>query len=293
MTSKQKGITALIISAFGFALMGVFVRLADSYGEYISSFQKSFFRNIVAGVMAGVMFAIEARKTPISIPKNGWGVLVLRSVLGTVGIFGHFYALSHIPLGDACMLNKLSPFATVLACAMFLGEKLHVRQVLAIVGAFLGAVFVIKPGFHYSQLGTLPALAGLIGGIGAGGAYACLRKLGILKMNASFIILFFSIFSTLATVPFLIFDYHPMTLMQVVILLAAGVSATMGQFGVTLAYRFAQSRDIAVYDYTNIIFGTMLGFIVFDQVPDLWSWLGIVLILFMGFVMHLHGRKSD
>ncbi len=291
MTNKQKGIMALVVSAFGFALMGAFVRLADSYGEHVSSFQKSFFRNIVAAVVAGVMFAIEARKTPVSIPKNGWFVLVLRSVLGTVGIFGHFYALSNIPLGDACMLNKLSPFATVLACAMFLGEKLHARQILAITGAFLGAMFVVKPGFHYSQLGALPALAGLIGGIGAGGAYACLRKLGMLKMNASFIILFFSIFSTLATVPFLIFDYHPMTFMQVAILLAAGITATVGQFGVTLAYRFAQSRDVAVYDYTNIIFGTILGFMIFDQLPDVWSWVGVSLILVMAFVMHLHGKR--
>ncbi len=292
MTGNQKGIAALVTSAFGFAVMGAFVHLADFYGGYISSFQKSFFRNIVAVVVAGVLFTVEIKKTKILIPKKGWGILVLRAVLGTVGIFGNFYALSHIPLGDACMLNKLSPFAAVLACWIFLGEKLHVRQALAIAGAFIGAVFVVKPGFHYSELGTFPALAGFAGGIAAGGAYACLRQLGVLKMNASFIILFFSVFSTLSSVPFMIFDFHPMTFMQVVILLGAGVMATIGQFGVTLAYRYAPSRDIAVYDYTNVVFAAVLGFFVFNQLPDIWSWAGIVLILLMAFILNLSHRKS-
>ena len=284
-------------SAFGFALMGMFVRLADDFGGAIPFTQKSFFRNLVAVVVAGGVFLRASGRAGarpsreelgrVAFPQGRmpWWTLVWRSVFGTIGIFGNFYALSHIPLGDACMLNKLSPFAAVVASWLLLGERVTVRQGVAVAIAFVGAMFVVKPGFALAGE-TTAALAGLAGGISAGLAYTCVRRLGILKVDPSFIVLFFSCFSTLVTVPFLVFDYHPMTWAQVATLFGAGISATAGQFGITAAYRFAQPRELAVYDYTNVVFAALLGFAVFGQVPDLFSWLGIAIIVAMGFAIH-------
>jgi len=276
-------------SAFGFALMGMFVRLADDFGGAIPFTQKSFFRNVVAAVVAGVLFwrAVRKEEAPRGsgvLAASAWMPLVLRSIFGTIGIFGNFYALSHIPLGDACMLNKLSPFAAVAASWLLLGERVTLRQGVAVSIAFVGAMFVVKPGFAMAGE-TTAALAGLAGGISAGLAYTCVRRLGILKVEPSFIVLFFSCFSTLATLPFLVFDYHPMTWAQVATLFGAGISATVGQFGITAAYRLAQPRELAVYDYTNVVFAALLGFAVFGQVPDLFSWLGIAIIVAMGFAI--------
>ena len=280
-------------SAFGFALMGMFVRLADDVGGAIPFTQKSFFRNLVAVVVAGGLFLRvcgrssreERRRVALPHDRMAWWPLVWRSVFGTIGIFGNFYALSHIPLGDACMLNKLSPFAAVVASWLLLGERVTVRQGVAVVIAFVGAMFVVKPGFALAGE-TAAAFAGLAGGISAGLAYTCVRRLGILKVEPSFIVLFFSCFSTLVTVPFLVFDYHPMTWAQVATLLGAGVAATAGQFGITAAYRLAQPRELAVYDYTNVVFAALLGFAVFGQVPDLFSWIGIAIIVAMGIFMN-------
>ena len=276
-------------SAFGFALMGMFVRLADDFGEAIPFTQKSFFRNLVAVVVAGVVFSLKRREGAFRgsgiVVASAWWPLVWRSIFGTIGIFGNFYALSHIPLGDACMLNKLSPFAAVVASWLLLGERVTLRQGVAVVVAFVGAMLVVKPGFALAGE-TTAAFAGLAGGIAAGLAYTCVRRLGILKVEPSFIVLFFSSFSTLVTVPFLVFDYHPMTWSQVAILFGAGVSATAGQFGITAAYRLARPRELAVYDYTNVVFAVLLGFAVFGQVPDLFSWLGIAIIVSMGLLMN-------
>ena len=278
--------------------MGMFVRLADDFGGAVSPFQKSFFRNIVAVAVAGALFAMsrrEAARSPLprdvaprgsgTLAASLWWPLVWRSIFGTIGIFGNFYALSHIPLGDACMLNKLSPFAAVVASWLLLSERVTARQGVAVAIAFIGAMFVVKPGFALAGE-TTAALAGLVGGVSAGLAYTCVRRLGILKVEPSFIVLFFSAFSTLATLPFLIFDYHPMTGAQVAILFGAGVTATIGQFGITAAYRFARPREIAVYDYANVAFAAMLGFLVFGQVPDAFSWLGIAIIVAMGVWMN-------
>ena len=266
-------------------MMGMFVRLADDFGGAIPFTQKSFFRNLVAVVVAGAVFCRTGGRGLLPRGRASWGPLVWRSVFGTIGIFGNFYALSHIPLGDACMLNKLSPFAAVVASWLLLGERVTLRQGVAVAIAFVGAMFVVKPGFALAGE-TTAALAGLAVGIAAGLAYTCVRRLGILKVEPSFIVLFFSGFSTLVTVPFLVFDYHPMTWAQVATLFGAGVAATAGQFGITAAYRLAQPRELAVYDYTNVVFAALLGFAVFGQVPDVFSWLGIAIIVSMGFAIH-------
>ena len=101
-----------------------------------------------------------------------------------------------------------------------------------------------------------------------------------------FIIFAFSLFSSLAAIPFMLVHFDPMTVTQVVILFGAGVGAAIGQFGVTLAYGYAAPREIAVYDYTNILFTAAFGFLFFSQIPDLWSIAGFAIILFAAFRLH-------
>lgn len=287
-SSLRKGVLFLVTSAFGFAMMGMFVHLADFHGGYVSAIQKSFFRNLVALIFAAVLYFRSFRgdgaaERRASLSAKGWTLLCARSVFGTVGIFGNFYALSHMPVADALMLNKLSPFFTVLFSWLFIRERISIRQALCLAGAFTGAVFVVKPGF--GPVAFLPAFCGVAGGLGAGAAYTCLRELGLMKISGTFIVLFFSGFSTLASVPFMLFDFNPMTAAQVLILTGAGLSAALGQFAVTAAYRFAEARRIAVWDYTNILFGAVFGFLVFGQIPDGWSVLGFALVLTMALLL--------
>ena len=77
-----------------------------------------------------------------------------------------------------------------------------------------------------------------------------------------------------------------MTWLQTGVLLAAGASAALGQFGITWGYRFAEPRQVAVYDYTGIIFAALLGFLAFGQIPDLFSIAGFAVIIGMGLVLH-------
>jgi drug/metabolite transporter (DMT)-like permease len=175
------------------------------------------------------------------------------------------------------MLNKLAPFFTVAFSWVFLGERLRLAQGACLAGALLGAACVVKPGF--AAVSMFPALCGLAGGISAGGAYACVHALGRRQVDPRLIVLFFSAFSCLAAVPFMVADFAPMTLPQVGALIGAGATAAMGQFGVTAAYRFAEPRSIAAWDYTNILFAALFGLLLFGQIPDAWSVLGFVAIV--------------
>lgn len=115
------------------------------------------------------------------------------------------------------MLNKMSPFFAILFGILILKERINLFQGLCVVAAFIGTLFVIKP--TPSNLACFPALIGLLGGLGAGIAYTCVRALGMKGVKGSFIVFFFSAFSCVVTLPYLIFRYHPMTLQQLGILL--------------------------------------------------------------------------
>lgn len=292
MTEPQKeskriyGIICIIISAFCFAWMSTFVRMA---GE-LPSTQKAFFRNLVALFFALIMLKKEHIPFRCHDRKN-LPALFIRSSLGALGILGNFYAVDHLVLSDASMLNKMSPFFAVLFSFIFLKERLTLFQGMTVLTAFIGSLFVIKPSF--SNLSSLPAFAGLFGGIMAGAAYTAVRYAGSHGEKGAFIVAFFSGFSTLFFAPFLIFDYHPMSLKQLLILLGAGLAAAGGQFSITAAYTYAPAKEISVYDYTQLIFTTAIGFLLFSDKPDLFSWIGYIIIVSTAFASFQYNRKHS
>ncbi|CCX73212.1 putative uncharacterized protein [Dorea sp. CAG:105] len=285
MESKKryKGIICIIMSAFCFALMSFFVRMAGD----LPPIQKSFFRNFVAAIFAGII--LMKNGVSFHCKKENLGYMLGRSICGTIGILCNFYAVDHLVLADASMLNKMSPFFAVIFSYFLLKEKITVPQGLFVIGAFVGSLFVIKPTF--SNMDLLPSLIGLCGGIGAGAAYTMVRKLGERGEKGPFIVFFFSTFSCVVTLPWLLFDYHPMSLAQIGILLFAGLSAAGGQFSITAAYCYAPAREISVYDYSQIIFSAGLGFFFFEQIPDLLSWIGYAVICLMAVAMFLYNNR--
>lgn len=283
MKKQYKGIFYIILSAFCFSLMDMFVRMSGD----LPSIQKSFFRNIVAAVFGCILVLKE--KDSFQWKKGSGKYLILRSLFGTLGILCNFYAIDHLALADASMLNKMSPFFVVIFSFLFLKEKVTAAQILLVMGAFGGSLFVVKP--TVSNLDLIPSLIGLLGGLGAGAAYTMVRKLGTVGVKGPFIVFFFSTFSCVITLPWLIFDYHAMTLWQVLVLLLAGLCAAGGQFAITAAYCYAPASEISIYDYTKVIFSMILGFVMFQQIPDFYSWVGYVIICLMAVLMFFYNKK--
>ncbi|MGN0159729.1 MAG: DMT family transporter [Brotaphodocola sp.] len=284
MNQKYKGIICILISAACFALMNVFVRLSGD----LPSMQKSFFRNLVAFFFA--LFMMKKNHVGFSGDKKNLLLLIGRSSFGLIGILCNFYAVDHLVMADASMLNKMSPFFAILFSYILLKEKVSLKQAAAVAGAFIGSLLIIKPtGFN---LANMPALIGLMGGLGAGIAYTFVRILGTRGEKGAFIVCFFSGFSTLVLLPVMIFHFTPMTMRQVGILLMAGLAAAGGQFGVTAAYTYAPAKEISVFDYTQILYSALFGFILFGQVPDVLSWIGYAIICGMGIWMFLQQKKA-
>lgn len=282
MSNQIKGILCILSAAFFFALMTVLVRLAGD----LPTMEKALFRNGVALVVSVVILLRSKEK--IVIQKTTVRDLFFRAAFGTIGLICNFYAIDHMNISDANMLNKLSPFFAILMSIFILKEKAKKMDWIVVVIAFAGAMFVVKPGFSMT---AFPGIIGFIGGFGAGVAYTFVRKLGKNGVKGPLIVFFFSAFSTLVCLPFAIIQYEPMNWKQFLFLLFAGIAATGGQLSITAAYTFAPAKDISVYDYTQVIFAAIFGFFIFAQKPDVLSVIGYVLIIGVAVFKFLYDKK--
>lgn len=284
MNKKNKAILCILISAFSFSIMSLCVRLAGD----LPAIQKAFFRNLVA---AGVAFVLLKKSGGgFSFKKENLPFLLMRAIFGTIGIFCNFYAISHMVLSDASMLNKLSPFFVLIFSYLFLKEKLSPFQGIAIVIAFIGSMLIIKPTFYFTEI--IPAVSGFVGGLTAGAAYTCVRYLGIRGERGPFIVFFFSVFSCLAALPYMVLFYEPMQPLQLLALLGAGLGAAGGQFGITAAYKYAPAKEISIYDYSMIIFAAIWSALFFGELPDRYSVVGYILIFAMSFAMFWYNNHQ-
>ncbi len=284
MNQKNKGIILIIMSAFFFALMNMMVRMAGD----LPSIEKSFFRNFVAAIVA--VITMKQQHIRFKLPEGQLAPLLARSIFGTLGILCNFYAIDHLLLADASILNKLSPFFAIIFSFLILKEKIEPFPALCVLTAFVGSLFVIKPGI--GAVSSMPALIGMCGGMCAGIAYTFVRVLGSRGVKGPYIVFFFSTFSCLVTAPYLIFRYAPMTLNQFLCLILAGIFATGGQFTITAAYTYAPAKSISIYDYSQIIFSTVLGFIFLGQIPDTLSFIGYAIIILASIAMFLFNQRK-
>lgn len=285
LSNRARGVLCILCAALCFSCMSAFVRLAGD----LPTMEKAFFRNFIAAIL--VFAVIRKERIPLRIEKGRRLFVLLRCVFGTAGLVLNFYAIDRLNLADANMLNKLSPFFAIVFSWFLLKEKLRPAQAAAVVGAFLGALLIIKP--TGANLRLLPALAGFFGGMGAGAAYTCLRKAAQQGVHGRLIVFCFSCFSCLFTLPFIAVDFVPPTGKQLLLLLLCGLCGAGGQFAITAAYTFAPAREISVYDYTQVIFSAILGYYLFEQTPDALSFLGYAVIIAMAVFNYVYNNRSD
>lgn len=262
--------------------MAMFVKLSGD----ISSIQKTLIRNGVSMIIA-FGFVIYYKASLFGKMENQ-KYLLLRSVLGAIGVILSFYAIDHLVLSDADMLNKMSPFVTIIFAAVFLKEYVMRFQVMSIIVAFLGALFIIKPSFN---IDTIPYLAGILSAVFAGGAYTVLRVLGNREQFYT-VVFYFSVFTTVVLLPFVILFYEPMTTKQWIYLLAAGFFATIGQFGITVAYKYAPPKEVSIFSYSTVIYAGLISIFMFGQIPDKWSIFGYIVIFVASLYMFLRNNQE-
>lgn len=283
VSNRQKGILHITAAAFCFALMSFFVKLSGD----IPTFEKSFFRNAIAAVVA--VSTIVRSGGDFRCNKGNLVPLVIRALAGTFGILANFYALDYLAISDANMLQKLSPFFTILFSALLLKEKTTRKDWAILAVAFIGALLVIKPSFSAA---AFPSMIAAAGGMSAGLAYTFVRYLNLRRERDYIIVLYFSVISCAICIPFMLTNFVVPTPAQFACLLGAGLAGMGGQLNMTVAYKYAPAKDISVYDYSQVIFAALLGLLFLHEFADPLSLLGYTVIIGCGIYRWCGQRKT-
>lgn len=264
--------------------MGLFMKLAGD----LPLAEKSIFRNAITAIISGYI-VWRNKELFLGKPENR-RLLIVRSVYGLFGVLCGIYILDHMVLSDADMIGKLTGFILIILSIFVLNEKATFQQIFLCILAFLGALFIIKPAL---EIKFIPYLIGILGAFLAALAYLCLRILGKSSRAESpnTIVFFFSAFSTIILLPFVIWHFVELTYIQVLYLILAGLAATLGQFGITFAYQYAAAKDISIYSYSSVLFSALFAYIVFGNIPDMWSVFGYVIIFMAGLGMFVLAKK--
>lgn len=281
MNNKTKAVLYMLLSALGFAFMGAMVKLAGN----LPVIEKVFFRNFISLFVA--FGALKKTTGPILGKRENQKYLLARALLGLTGMFLYFYSIDHLKLADSAMLNKLSPFFITLFAIIFLKEELTGMKVVSMVIVFIGALLVIKPQW---DLSIIPAIAGFLSAALAGGAYTLVRFLKD-RENPSTIVFYFSLVSVVGAFPFMAMNFIMPTKIQFLYLILTGVFAAIAQFSLTYSYKYAPASEVAIYNYVNIVFSGIIGFFIWNEIPDKLSVLGGVVILVMATIVYFYNKK--
>lgn len=256
MTQRQKGALYMILSALCFASMQVVVRLSRE----IPTMEQIFMRNSFVLIVSAII--ILRKKGSLFGPAKYQPYLFGRSFFGFLGLITLFYASSHAAQGDVTILNKTSPIWVTILAVIFMKEKLPKIQIPALALSMVGAFIVFRPSFESNPF---PLVVAFLSGREPPVSPIPFSPSFKGKVDGLTVMMHFSTFSAIASIPFMLKDFVVPSFKQAVLLLLIGVFGSLGQAFITYAYRFAPASEISIYNYSGIIFSMILGFFILGE----------------------------
>ncbi|MFK8069007.1 MAG: DMT family transporter [Gammaproteobacteria bacterium] len=271
-TNLLRGALCSVLSAFLFALMGAGVKYST---QFVSSEAVVFLRNAF-----GLLFLLPwVHKAGLDTLKTKrFGAHLVRTLTGLIAMYCFFYAIAHLKLGEAVLLNFSSPLFIALFALIWLKEPAPRFVILAIMIGFLGVILILKPGFGVF---SSAAIIGVAAGVFVALAMVSIRNLSSTEPTIR-IVFYFSFLSTLISAVPLLWNWQTPDLEVWVVMLGAGFIATKAQLLMTYAYRLAPAAKIGAFAYTNVIFAATFGWLFWNEIFDHISLLGACLICISG-----------
>ncbi len=274
------GALYMIGASLGFSIMNVAIREAS---HELEPLQVVFLRNFFAMAFMLPWFA-----------RAGLGVLrtkrlslyVWRSVVGLVAMALWFFSLAYLPLAQAVALNFTVPLFATAAAAMFLGEIVRARRWTATAIGFLGVLVILRPGFQeLTWPMALPILAAAVMAV----SVVIVKRLSRTEEPGTMVFFMNVLATPLSLVPALfVWQWPSWTVIGLMTLV--GFIAVFSHVALTRAFKMADASAMLPFEYTKLPFVAALGFILFGEVPDLWTWVGAGIIA--GSSLYIAHRES-
>jgi drug/metabolite transporter (DMT)-like permease len=273
-SDERRGVMLLLCSALGFSGMSVLVKLG---GEVLPVAMLVLARGAVSLVLSVGMVL----RSGVPIWGNEPRRLIGRGLLGLGGLACFFYAVTALPLAEATVLHYMNPILTAIVAAVWLGEKVDRRLVLAIAIALAGTILVVRPGalFGVHEALSWKGVAAALGGATFSAfAYTTVRSLSRTE-HPDVIVFYFSLVATPATLPFAIADWQTPTASGWLILIGIGVTTQFGQIFLTRGLTLVPAARGTTVGYIQIVFAATWGWLLFHESPTVWSFVGALLVV--------------
>jgi len=263
-----------LFSALSFAGMAVGVRLATAS---LPLSEVVFFRNFIALIF--LLPVVMYKHT--SLQTDAFSLHMLRAITGIAATYLYFYAIMHLHVADALLLNYTSPIFIALFAVLWLKEEWTFHRRIALTFSLIGIVFLFRPS---SDLFSLSGLLGLCSGALAGMALTTVKRL-VSSDDPISIVVWFALLSSIVTaVPMFWFFEWPQPMAWLWLLLV-GFCGSLGQLTLTWAYQRAPVTQVSPLGYSSLIFTGILGYILWDEVTDSLGLMGIVCIALAGVIV--------
>lgn len=275
-----------ISAVFFFAIMTAMVRLGHQNG--ISLIEAMFYRNVIA---APLIFAyITVGPGMPTLKTAHLGMHATRSAVGLLGMVFTYGAYILLPLAEATTIGFTTPiFATILS-VIFLREFVGVHRWIAVLIGFCGVLLVTRPGS--ASIPPFGALVAVGSGLQSAIISIQLRHMGKTEF-ATTTVFYFALFSVLVTGAIMLictalgggwagYGFHPHRGVALWSLIGLGVSGTLGQVALSSSLRYGAVSMLVVMDYSNLIWATVFGLLIFGELPAASTWSGAPLIIGSG-----------
>lgn len=289
--NMDRGILFMLLASLSFAIMGGFAKVV---GQVLPPVEVTFFRNIFGVVLVG----LAIWKVPLKQTGGKPLLLFFRGSMGFAALLAYFYIMAHIPLAEAVTYNKTSPIFVAIFAYIFLNEKLNKGAIFAIIVGFIGIVFVAQPqGGSFDKYDVL----GIFSGIGAALAYTSIRELRTYYDTRAIVMSFMLVGTVAPLILMLITPYVSVSedfdwmFAEFVMpqgvewgyVTAVGIFATISQLLMTKAYELTKAGIVGTISYSNIVFAVIIGTMLGDPIPDIWTTFGIILVVISGLLVAL------
>tara|TARA_Y100000758_G_scaffold115990_1_gene81332 strand:+ start:90 stop:968 length:879 start_codon:yes stop_codon:yes gene_type:complete len=279
--SPQAAIAWMVLAGLCFSATGVFVKLS---GGHIIVWTVIFGRSAVIAVMTYILSKIQ--KVSLSFKEPKW--LISRCITGFSAMACYFYAIPLIPLTTAVVLQWTSPLFVALFSGYLIKEKVSPFLFGCIGIAFAGTVLIISPSFEAVEINALYALAS---GILSALAYLSIRELRSTASSES-VVFWFAIFCVIVSLPLSVRELTTLSSYEIQLLVGVGITAGIGQIGMTRAFHAAKAAYIGAFSYSTVVVSWIYGLFIFDEVLSSWDMLGTLLIVGSGIILATTSPKT-
>lgn len=256
-------------SACCFAVMASLIKVAS---RDLPAIELVFLRSLV-GLFIIMPFVIPRGLTFLRTEKLK--LHLFRALISLCAMSCFYYAIGHVGLSETTLLNASSPLFIGILATLFLGEKLNKVIILSLIIGFTGVTLILKPG---TQLFTMAAFIGL-----ASGFFIACAKIMVRYMSDTEPVLrtvfYFSILCTLYSAIPLPWFWVPLSTENLVCMILAGICATGGQTLLTYAFTHNEAVKVAPFTYVTVLVATIIGWLIWQELPDLGSSIGSILVI--------------